>query len=217
MKLWASVFRRVSVAVLVFGGIALSTIVLAAATAGSAAAQQIVVQGNRRVEASTIQSYFRLGPGERLDDLKIDSAYKALINTGLFQDVQIRRAGSQIIVTVVEAAVINRVAFEGNKRLKDEQLNTEVQSKPRGTFSRATVQADVQRILEIYRAAGRYDIRVEPKVIELPNNRVDLVFEISEGPKTTVKSIVFVGNKAFGDRRLRDVIKTSETGILSFL
>jgi outer membrane protein insertion porin family len=217
MKLWAGVFRRVGVAVLVLGGIVLSTLAIAAASAGSAAAQQIVVQGNRRVEASTIQSYFRLSPGERLDDLKIDNAYKALVNTGLFQDVQIRRAGAQVIVTVVEAAVINRVAFEGNKRLKDEQLNTEVQSKPRGTFSRATVQADVQRILEIYRAAGRYDIRVEPKVIELPNNRVDLVFEITEGPKTTVKNIVFAGNNAFSDRRLKDVIKTGETGILSFL
>jgi outer membrane protein insertion porin family len=217
MKLWAGVLRRVSVAVLVLGGIVFSTMVVAVATAGSAAAQQIVVQGNRRVEASTIQSYFRLGPGERLDDFKIDSAYKALLNTGLFQDVQIRRAGNQIIVIVVEAAVINRVAFEGNRRLKDEQLSTEVQSKPRGTFSRATVQADVQRILEIYRAAGRYDIRVEPKIIELPNNRVDLVFEITEGPKTTVKNIVFVGNKAFSDRRLKDVIKTAETGILSFL
>jgi len=217
MKLWAGVFRRVSVAVLVLGGIIVSTTVVSLATAGSAVAQQIVVQGNRRVEASTIQSYFRLRPGERLDDLKIDNAYKALVNTGLFQDVQIRRAGNQIIVTIVEAGVINRVAFEGNKRLKDEQLNTEVQSKPRGTFSRATVQADVQRILEIYRAAGRYDIRVEPKIIELPNNRIDLIFEITEGPKTTVKNIVFAGNRAFSDRRLRDVIKTAETGILSFL
>jgi outer membrane protein insertion porin family len=217
MRLWPGVFRRVSVAVLVLGGIIASTMMVAVATAGSAAAQQIVVQGNRRVEVSTIQSYFRVGPGERLDDIKIDSAYKALVNTGLFQDVQIRRAGNQIVVTVVEAAVINRVAFEGNKRLKDEQLNTEVQSKPRGTFSRATVQADVQRILEIYRAAGRYDIRVEPKIIELPNNRVDLVFEITEGPKTTVKNIVFAGNNAFSDRRLKDVIKTGESGILSLL
>jgi outer membrane protein insertion porin family len=217
MRLWAGVVRKVGVAVFLFGGVVFVIVAGAIATAESAAAQQIVVQGNRRVEASTIQSYFRLGPGERLDDIKLDNAYKALINTGLFQDVQIRRAGAQIIVTVVEAPVINRVAFEGNRRLKDEQLSQEVQSKPRGTFSRAVVQADVQRILEVYRAAGRYDIRVDPKIIELPNNRVDLVFEISEGPKTTVKSIVFVGNRAFSDRRLRDVIKTAETGILSFL
>src|SRR3954454_362252 len=122
MKLWAGVFRRVSVAVLILGGIIVSTTVVSLTTSGSAVAQQIVVQGNRRVEASTIQSYFRLGAGERLDDLKIDSGYKALINTGLFQDVQIRRAGGQIIVSVVEAPVINRIAFEGNRRLKDDQL-----------------------------------------------------------------------------------------------
>ena len=217
MKLWAGVVRRVGIAVLLVGAAILGAAVGSIASADNAAAQQIVVQGNRRVEASTIQSYFRLSPGERLDDVKIDNAYKALINTGLFQDVQIRRAGPQIIVTVVEAPVLNRVVFEGNRRLKDEQLNQEIQSKPRGTFSRAAVQADVQRILEIYRAAGRYDIRVDPKIIELPNNRVDLVFEITEGPKTTVKRIVFEGNKAFSDRRLRDVIKTGETGILSFL
>src|SRR3954454_17229839 len=134
MKLWAGVFRRVSVAVLILGGIIVSTTVVSLTTSGSAVAQQIVVQGNRRVEASTIQSYFRLSPGERLDDVKIDEGYKALVGTGLFQDVQIRRAGSQVIVTVVEAPVTNRVAFEGNKRLKDEQLTQEVQSKARGTF-----------------------------------------------------------------------------------
>src|SRR5262245_2865178 len=217
MKLWAGAVRRLGVAAVLLGGVILSTVVGSIAFAQTAAAQQIVVQGNRRVEASTIQSYFRLGPGERLDDLKIDSGYKALINTGLFQDVQVRRAGGQIIVSVVEAPVINRIAFEGNRRLKDDQLTQEVQSKARGTFSRAVVQADVQRILEIYRASGRYDIRVDPKIIELPNNRVDLVYEISEGPKTTVKSIVFAGNRAFSDRRLRDAIKTAETGILSFL
>src|SRR5215471_623353 len=217
MKLWVGVLRRAGIAASLFAVVLVSVTVGAIATADSAAAQQIVVQGNRRVEASTIQSYFRLQPGERLDDIKIDSAYKALINTGLFQDVQIKRAGSQIIVTVVEAPVINRVAFEGNKKLKDDQLTSEMQSKARGTFSRPAVQADVQRILEIYRASGRYDVTVDPKIIELPNNRVDLVFEISEGPKTTVKSIVFVGNRTFSDRQLKDVIKTAPTGILSFL
>src|SRR5262245_45130171 len=214
MKLWAGTVRRVGVAVLLLGGLILGAAVTSIATAGSAAAQQIVVQGNRRVEASTIQSYFRPGPGERLDDLKIDSAYKALINTGLFQDVQIRRAGAQIIVTVVESPVINRVQFEGNRRVKDEILTQEVQSKARGTFAREGVQPDVQRILGNYRAAGRYDIHVGPKVIELPNNRLDLVFEFTEGPKTTVKRLAFDDNDASSDGRLNDVIKTAETGFL---
>jgi outer membrane protein insertion porin family len=149
MKLFVRVLRGVGVAAFILGGTILGGAVGSIATAENAAAQQIVVQGNRRVEASTIQSYFRLNQGERLDDVKIDNAYKALIGTGLFQDVQIRRAGPQIIVTVVESPVINRVAFEGNKRVKDEILTGEVQSKPRGTFSRAIVQSDVQRILEV--------------------------------------------------------------------
>ena len=144
-----------------------------------------------------------LNPGERLDSYKIDQALKALYATGLFQDVRINQSGPRLIVTVVENPVINRVAFEGNRKLKDDQLANEVQSKTRGTLSRPTVQADVQRIVEIYRRNGRFDVRVDPKIIELPNNRVDLVFEIKEGEKTGVKKIIFVGNKAYGDQRLQ--------------
>jgi outer membrane protein insertion porin family len=98
--------------------------------------------------------------------------------------VRINQAGGRLVVTVIENPVINRVAFEGNSKLKDDQLSNEVQSKPRGTLSRPTVQADVQRIVEIYRRNGRLDARVEPKIIELPNNRVDLVFEIKSADKT---------------------------------
>jgi outer membrane protein insertion porin family len=184
------------------------------ATAGYASAQSsgaVVVEGNRRVEAETIRSYFRLNAGEHLDSYKIDQALKALYATGLFQDVRINQAGGRLVVTVIENPVINRVAFEGNSKLKDDQLSNEVQSKPRGTLSRPTVQADVQRILEIYRRNGRFDARVDPKIIELPNNRVDLVFEVKEADKTGVKKIIFVGNKAYGDQRLLDEIKTNET------
>jgi outer membrane protein insertion porin family len=189
------------------------------ATASSAAAQSsIVVEGNRRVEADTVRSYFRLNPGERLDSYKIDQALKALYATGLFQDVRINQSGGRLVVTVVENPVINRVAFEGNKKLKDDQLTNEVQSRARGTLSRPTVQADVQRVVEIYRRNGRFDVSVEPKIIELPNNRVDLVFEVREGEKTGVKKIRFVGNKAYGDQRLKDEIKTQETfWLISFL
>ena len=132
--------------------------------------------------------------------------------------MRITQNGGHLVVTVVENAVLNRVAFEGNKKLKDDQINGEVQSKPRGTLSRATVQADVQRIVEIYRRNGRFDVSVEPKIIELPNNRVDLVFEIREGEKTGIKKIIFVGNKSYIDQRLKDEIKTSETmPLFSFL
>jgi outer membrane protein insertion porin family len=185
-----------------------------------AVAQQvgsIIVEGNRRVEADTIRSYFRPGPGRVLDAARIDEALKALYATGLFQDVRIRIERGQLIVTVIENPVINRVAFEGNKKVKDDQLAAEVQSKPRGTLSRPVVQADVQRIVEIYRRQGLFDIRVDPKVIELPNNRVDLVFEINEGRKTGVKQIIFVGNRAFSNFRLKDTIRTGETHLLSFL
>ena len=121
------------------------------------------------------------------------------------------------MVSVVENPVINRIAFEGNKKVKDEQLTAEIQSKPRGTFSRPMVQSDVQRIVEIYRHSGRYDVRVTPEIIEQPNNRVDLIFTVSEGGKTGVKSIEFIGNHAFSSYRLKDVIKTHESNFLSFL
>ncbi|CUU18190.1 Outer membrane protein assembly factor YaeT precursor CDS [Bradyrhizobium sp.] len=166
----------------------------------------------------TIRSYFKPGPGGRLDQGAIDDGLKALIETGLFQDVRINRgSGGQIIVSVVENPVIGRIAFEGNKKVKDEQLTAEVQSKARGTFSRAMVQSDTLRIAEIYRRSGRYDVRVTPEIIEQPNNRVDLIFTVEEGAKTGVKSIEFVGNNAFSSYRLRDVIKTHESNLLSFL
>jgi outer membrane protein insertion porin family len=180
--------------------------------------QSISVEGNRRVEVETIRSYFKPGPGGRLDQGAIDDGLKALIETGLFQDVRINRgSGGQIIVSVVENPVIGRIAFEGNKKIKDEQLTSEVQSKARGTFSRAMVQSDTLRIAEIYRRSGRYDVRVTPEIIEQPNNRVDLVFTVEEGSKTGVKSIEFVGNNAFSSYRLRDIIKTHESNLLSFL
>jgi len=194
---------------------------LAVALVPSLAAAQTVnsieVVGNRRVEIETIRSYFKAGPDGRLDNAAIDDALKALIETGLFQDVRISRPGGRIVVTVVENAVINRIAFEGNKKVKDEQLTAEIQSKPRGTFSRPMVQSDAQRIVEIYRHNGRYDVTVTPEIIEQPNNRVDLIFTVVEGQKTGVKSINFVGNSYYSAYRLRDVIKTRESNLLSFL
>ncbi len=204
----------------------LLAVVLFGVPSGSAFAQAaeagvgvsaIVVEGNRRVDADTIRSYFRLAPGERLDAVKIDSALKALYATGLFQDIRISHSGSRLVVIVVEAPVIDRLAFEGNNKIKDEQLTQELQSKARGTLSRAQVQADVQRIIEVYHRNGRFDVQVVPKIIERPNNRVDLIFEIREGEKTGVKSIIFVGNHAYSDYRLKEVVKTSTSNFLSFL
>lgn len=205
---------------LVLGGILVgagSGTVLSVGVAIAQTVSSIVVEGARRVEPDTIRSYFRPGPGGRLGPEQEDEALKALVATGLFADVRISHSGNRIVVTVVENPVINRVAFEGNKKAKDEQLQAETQSKPRGTLSRPTVQADVQRIIEIYHRSGRFDVSVDPKIIELPNNRVDLVFEIKEGEKTGIKDIRFVGAKAFSYGRLKDIIKTSESNLLSFL
>ncbi|WJR81527.1 outer membrane protein assembly factor BamA [Bradyrhizobium sp. NP1] len=177
----------------------------------------IAVEGNRRVEVETIRSYFKPGPGGALDQGRIDDGLKALIETGLFQDVRIRREGGRLVVTVIENPVIGRIAFEGNKKVKDDQLSSEIQSKPRGTLSRPMVQSDVQRIVEIYRHSGRYDVTVTPEIIEQPNNRVDLIFTVVEGQKTGIKSIEFVGNVAYSSYRLRDIIKTRESNLLSFL
>ncbi len=190
---------------------------LASSPASAQTADSIQVEGNRRVEASTIRSYFKPGPGGKLDQGRIDDGLKSLIETGLFQDVKINQAGGRVIVTVVENPVIGRVVFEGNKKVKDEQLSGEVQSKPRGTLSRPMVQSDAQRIADIYRHAGRYDVSVFPEIIEQPNNRVDLIFTIKEGNKTGINSIEFVGNRAYSSYRLKDVIKTRETNLLSFL
>ena len=197
--------------------VTVATVSLVSSQAMAQTAASIGVEGNRRIEADTIRSYFKPGSDGRLDAVRIDDGLKALIETGLFQDVRIDRTGGRIVVVVVENPVIGRVAFEGNKKVKDEQLQAEVQSKARGTLSRATVQADTARITEIYRRNGRYDVRVDPKIIEQPNNRVDLVFEVTEGSKTVVKSIEFVGNQAYSAYRLRDQIKTRESNFLSFL
>jgi outer membrane protein insertion porin family len=220
MGLGVGMVRGLAVGCLILGGILVGAGFVTVASSGAAVAQtvsSIVVDGNRRVEADTVRSYFRPGPGGRIGPEQEDEALKALLATGLFSDVRISHSGGRIVVTVVENPVINRVAFEGNKKAKDEQLTAEVQSKPRGTLSRSTVQADVQRIIEIYHRSGRFDVTVTPKIIELPNNRVDLVFEIREGEKTGVKELRFVGAQAFSHGRLKDVIKTSQSNWLSFL
>ena len=220
MGICVRVVRGLAFNCLVLAGILVGACCVTVASSGVAVAQSassIVVEGSRRVDADTIRSYFKPGPGGRLGPEQEDEALKALLTTGLFADVRINHTGGRIVVTVVENPVINRVAFEGNKKAKDEQLTAEVQSKPRGTLSRPTVQADVQRIIEIYHRSGRFDVSVDPKIIELPNNRVDLVFEIKEGDKTGVKDIRFVGTHAYSSGRLKDVIKTSESNFLSFL
>jgi outer membrane protein insertion porin family len=186
-------------------------------SAQAAVVNSIEVEGNQRVDADTIRAYVLVQPGADFSAQDEDESLKALFETGLFADVQLDRRGSVLYVVVVENPVINEVVFEGNKKFKDDQLAGVVQSQPRGVFTRAKVQGDVQRILELYRRSGRFQGGVTPQTIDLPSNRVNLVFEISEGPKTGVSGITFIGNQAFGDARLRNVIDTRQTNILSFL
>lgn len=171
---------------------------------------EIEVVGTQRVDPETVRSYMTVKVGDTVDAVMLDRSLKALFGTGLFADVSLRPAGRRITVTVVENPVINRIAFEGNKRIKDEELEREVELQPRRVFTRTRVQQDVQRILDVYRLSGRFAATVEPKVIQLEQNRVDLVFEIDEGPLTRIRSISFIGNKEFSDSNLRDVILTKE-------
>jgi outer membrane protein insertion porin family len=221
MKLRVRVLCRiVFLAAIAFGGVA-SVGVVSIATSSQVSAQAVVaavvVQGNRRVDTEAITGYVGIRPGDRADPLKIDEALKTLYATGLFEDVRINMVGNKLVVTVVENPVIGRIAFEGNKKVKDEVLIAEIQSKARGPLSRTTVQADVQRIIEVYRRGGRLGVTVNPKTIDRGNGRVDLVFEINEGDRTLVKKIVFVGNKAFSDWRLRDAMTTTESNWLSWI
>ncbi len=179
--------------------------------------RNIRVDGNRRVEPETVRSYLRFNIGDPYDAGKVDQSIKALFATGLFSDVRIDRDGAGVVVTVVENPVISRVAFEGNREVDKDTLQNEVQLKQRSVYTRARVQADVQRILDVYRRQGRFAASVEPKIIELDNNRVNLVFEINEGDATKVKAINFIGNRAFSDSQLRDIITTSQSGLFDFI
>lgn len=176
--------------------------------AGGPLIAAIEVSGNQRIESDTVRSYMTLRPGDEFDDAKIDQSLKTLFSTGLFADVRIRRSGNNLAVNVVENPIINQVAFEGNSAIKDENLDTEVRLKPRVVYTRARVQEDLKRIIEVYRRSGRFAATVEPKVIQLPQNRVDLVFEIKEGSVTGIRQIFFIGNRRFSDSRLRSEIST---------
>lgn len=183
---------------------------LGVAPAYAQAVSSIVVEGNQRVENDTIISYVQISSGQAATADRIDASVKALFQTGLFSDVQITRRGSTLVVRVEENPMINQVNFEGNKEVKDTDLAKEVELRERTMFTRAKVMSDVNRIIAVYRRAGFYSVTVSPKIIRLPQNRVDLVFEINEGDETKVKLIDFVGNNAFSDGDLKSVVGTQQ-------
>jgi outer membrane protein insertion porin family len=181
----------------------------------------ITVNGNRHIGADMIRSYFHAAPDGPLDAAALDAALKRLYATGLFKDVKISRSGDRVLVTVVENPTIERLAFEGNKKIKDDDLKKEMQSKEGGPLSRAFVQSDVIHVMELYRQRGYFDVKVVPKTIAAKNGdknaRVNLVFEIKEGDKLAVRQISFVGNSAFSATKLKAVVKTGVTNVLSFI
>lgn len=168
------------------------------------------VEGNQRIEAATVRSYMLLQAGDAFSAERLDRSLKTLYATGLFADVNLRREGSVLVVRVTENPIVNRIVFEGNHKLTDEQLRPALTLRSRSVFTPALAQADREHILDIYAKRGRFGATVEPKIIDLDQNRVDVVFEIHEGPETYISRIVFVGNHAFGEGRLREIVGSRE-------
>ncbi|MCW9032640.1 MAG: outer membrane protein assembly factor BamA [Rhodospirillales bacterium] len=173
--------------------------------------RDVIVEGVQRIDPDTVRSYMIIQPGDTFTRERLDRSLKSLFATGLFADVSINRQDGNLIVNVVENPIINQIAFEGNQKIDDELLESETTLKPRVIYTRTKVQNDVKRILTLYRQSGRFAATVEPKVIQLKENRVDLVFEINEGAVTEINSIRFIGNRDFSDGKLKDVIQTKET------
>ncbi|MCK5556704.1 MAG: outer membrane protein assembly factor BamA [Alphaproteobacteria bacterium] len=172
--------------------------------------REIRVEGNRRIEVATVISYIDLQKGDPFDQALLDRALKNLYATRLFADVSIRQHGSSLVVTVMENPIINEIRFEGNKKIKSEDLHGELQLKPRHVLTRTKVLADAERVQEIYRLSGRFSAVVDPKIIKMDQNRINLIFEISEGPETLISRISFIGNKRYSDGRLKKVIRSRE-------
>ena len=187
-----------------------------ASVLGNPIIEEIAISGNLRVDAETVLSYLPLRVGDAFDPVALDSALKELYATGLFSDVEISEEGSRLVVVVQENPIINRIAFEGNDIIDDETLRTETLLRERATFNRTQVQSDTRRIIDLYRRQGRFAARVEPKRINLDQNRIDLVYEVFEGPVTGIRAINFIGNRVFSDSDLKEVISTEESSWWNF-
>ncbi|MET2826682.1 outer membrane protein assembly factor BamA [Mesorhizobium shangrilense] len=204
-----------SAALVVPGALAVQFVATSAAEA--AVVSRVEVSGNQRMDAETIRNYIMIKPGKPFSSADIDAAVKALFGTGLFSDVQINQVGSTLVVKVAEYQVVNQVLFQGNKKLKDNALQAAVQLKSRGTFSQAALDSDVEAVKAAYKRIGRDDAAVTTQVMQLGDNRVNVVFNINEGGRTQITAINFVGNSAYSSRRLSDLINTKRSSWLSFV
>ena len=174
----------------------------------------VTIEGNQRIEPRTILGHARIGRGDAMSAADLNDAYQRLVNTGLFESVSLTPRGGNLVITVKEYPTINVVSFEGNKRLKAEDLTKLIESRSRKVYSPSVAEADAATIAEAYSVTGRMAARVEPRIIRRSDNRVDLVFEIAEGKVVEVERLSFVGNRAFTDRRLRQVLQTKQAGLL---
>ena len=195
----------------------IATLVFSFSPSQAAIVGDFDISGNQRIEDATIVSYMEISKGDDVTPETINAALGKLFETGLFEDVSIQQSGNRLIVEVVENPIINQIAFEGNERVEDTELTSQVRMRERTPFTRARAEADAQSIVELYRRTGRYAAEVEPKIIKLSDNRVNVVFEISEGASTGVKSISFVGNTIYSDNRLQRVVETDESTWWNFL
>lgn len=193
---------------------------LVGAVADQAAAQVTVntiqVEGNRRVATDTIRVFSGLQQGQVADTGDLNTAFQRLFDTGLFEEVSVSPGGGGVVISVVENPTINFINIEGNKQLDDDIIQEVIELRQRQPFSRAAAEADAQRIQELYAASGRINVKVEPQIIRLEDNRVNLVYQVSEASVTEVQRISFTGNQIFSDSRLRRVIETSQAGLFSF-
>ncbi len=194
-----------------------ATYLTAVTAAEAAVVSRIEVRGNQRVDDETIRNYVNVEPGKSFSNADLNDGVKRLFSTGLFADVDVNKVGSTLVIEVEEYAIVNQVIFQGNKKVKDAALASAVDLSPRDTFSQSTLDSDADRVREAYARVGRSDAEVNARTIDLGDNRVNVVFEINEGGRTKIEGINFVGNNAFGNRRLRDVIKTKRSNFLSFL
>ncbi|MEK6734450.1 MAG: outer membrane protein assembly factor BamA [Pseudomonadota bacterium] len=178
---------------------------------------KIIIKGNERIEDDTIKSYLDISPRVNFDNENIDQSVKKLFGSNLFQKIDISVKDSILYVSVVENPKINLVVFEGNAKIKDKDLEAEISLKPRAIYTKAKVQDDVNRIIDLYNKNGRFSAKVTPQIITLPQNRVNLIYKIQEGPVAKIGKIVFVGNNAFSDARLQSEISSKETRWYYFL
>ncbi|MCB1501706.1 MAG: outer membrane protein assembly factor BamA [Bauldia sp.] len=190
---------------------------VASTAAEAAVVSSIVVTGNTRVDAETVRNYVLIQPGQSFGGAEIDESVKALYGTGLFADVSITTSGSRLVVNVVENPIVNSVVIRGNKKVKNDVLVQLLQTEPRGVLTDAKLQGDVQRITDYYASQGRGEATVESIVTPLGDNRADVVFVVSEGSRTAIGRVSFVGNNAFSDSRLSSVVESKRRSVLTLL